>query len=235
MSNPGERAMVVLTDVVKIYRSGTAPVVALDHVDLAIERGAMTAIVGPSGSGKTTLLNILGGLDTPDAGRVLVNGTDLSSQDEPELVSFRRSTVGFVFQSFDLIPILTAWENVQLPLLYNRRDRRYAGERARELLNRVGLADRADHRPGTLSGGEQQRVAIARALANDPPLLLADEPTGNLDSETGQEIVTLLKELAHQEHKAVVIVTHDGRLTEVADDVYAIKDGQVQHINQRQG
>jgi ABC-type lipoprotein export system ATPase subunit len=185
-------------------------------------------VVGPSGSGKTTLLNVLGALDRPTPGDVYLNGVALSSLPEGELTRVRREKVGFVFQLFELIPNLSALENVALPMEFRgiRRPQREA--RARELLEAVGMPHRATHRPGRLSGGEQQRVAIARALASDPSVILADEPTGNLDSGTGKEIVELLGALAHNRRKTVVVVTHDERIAELADVRMELVDGRLE-------
>ena len=190
------------------YRMGEQHVHALRGVDLAIEEGEMIALLGRSGSGKSTLLNIIGGLDRPTGGRIEVDGRDLSGLGRGALSRYRRTMVGFVFQSFNLVPRLRAWENVGLPMVfagYGKKERR---KRATEMLDRVGLAERAEHRPSQLSGGEQQRVAIARALVNDPMILLCDEPTGNLDSVTSGGIMELLVQ-THREGNTVIMVTHD--------------------------
>ncbi|MBI2456878.1 MAG: ABC transporter ATP-binding protein, partial [candidate division NC10 bacterium] len=190
---------------------------------LSIDGAGMVAIVGPSGSGKSTLLHLIGAMDRPTRGEVIVAGQALNGLPEKELTRFRRRTVGFVFQTFNLIPNLTALENVTLPMEFNKVEKAERDSRARRLLEQVGLAHRLTHRPGELSGGEQQRVAIARALANDPPLILADEPTGNLDTESGQKIYELLKEVARQ--RTVLVVTHAEPLARMADRVLHIKDG----------
>ncbi len=219
-----ERAAVVeLKAVSKHYRRGAEVVKALDGVDLRVDRPGMVAIVGPSGSGKSTLLHMIGAMDRPTSGDVLVAGQALNGLPDTALTRFRRRTVGFVFQSFNLIPNLSALENVTLPMEFNKVGKVEREARARQLLAKVGLAHRLTHRPGELSGGEQQRVAIARALANDPPLVLADEPTGNLDTDSGQKIYELLKDVARQ--RTVLVVTHAEPLARLADGVLYIKDG----------
>jgi len=217
--------MLVARTLTKEYRSGTAPLAVLRDVSFDIPEGAFVAIVGPSGSGKTTLLGLLAGLDQPTRGAVLLDGVDLTRLDEDARARLRGEKVGFIFQSFQLIPTLTAQENVQVPLeLQGRGD---AGEKARDLLSRVGLGDRLDHFPSQLSGGEQQRVAIARAFANEPKILFADEPTGNLDGATGAKIVALLDQLNQESGATVVIVTHDLGLAEHAQRVIRLRDGVV--------
>lgn len=217
------KTVVQLKDVAKHYRRGSEVVKALDEINLRINGTGMVAIVGPSGSGKSTLLHMIGAMDHPTRGEVIVAGQALDSLPEKALTRFRRQTVGFVFQTFNLIPNLTALENVMLPMEFNKVERAERDARARRLLEEVGLGHRLTHRPGELSGGEQQRVAIARALANDPPLILADEPTGNLDTESGQKIYELLKEVARQ--RTVLVVTHAEPLARMADRVLHIKDG----------
>jgi putative ABC transport system ATP-binding protein len=222
-----EDALVMLRDVVKEYRIDGRAVRALDGVDLAVGRGLMVVIVGPSGSGKTTLLNLLGAMDRPTAGEVSIDGTRLDELDERGLTAHRRAKVGFVFQAFNLIPNLAALENAMLPMEFAGVPADERKRRALVLLERVGLADRVNHTPARLSGGEQQRVAIARALANDPAIVLADEPTGNLDSKTGREIVDLLRELARERGKTVIVVTHDEAVEAVADLTVHIRDGRI--------
>jgi putative ABC transport system ATP-binding protein len=202
-------------------------VVALDDVNLSIEPGTLVVVRGRSGSGKTTLLNLLGGLDQPTAGSVRLDGDLVSEMDEATLSEMRRSRVGFIFQAFGLIPILTAAENVEVPLRLVRADPVERRQRSQTLLEMVGLGERTAHRPGELSGGEQQRVAIARALANRPRLLLADEPTGQLDSVTGKGIIDLLVALVRSEGIAAVVATHDPAPLAVADRVVEISDGRV--------
>jgi putative ABC transport system ATP-binding protein len=213
-----------LTGVSKTYRVGASDVHALRSVDLSIEPGQFVVILGPSGSGKTTLLNLIGAIDTPTTGSIDVGGTDLGNLDETARAAYRRSSVGFVFQFFNLIPTLTAAENVELIAELTDGD---GGERAAETLEWVGLADRLDHFPSQLSGGEQQRVAIARALAKRPPLLLCDEPTGELDFETGRSILGLLRRLNRQHHQTVLVVTHNAAIGEMADRVIKLHAGEI--------
>ena len=210
----------------KVYLVGTeAEVVALQGANLTVRRGEFVAIMGPSGSGKTTLMNLLGCLDTPTSGTYLCDGEDVSTLDAEALAQVRLHKIGFVFQQFNLLPRMTALENVMMPLGYVRMQRRQRRDKAMALLEAVGLASRAGHRPTELSGGQQQRVAIARALVNDPPLLLADEPTGALDSHTGEEILALFKRLRAEEGRTVVLITHDHHVAEHADAIYEIHDG----------
>ncbi len=217
--------LIRLRGVSKLYRKGRETIRALDGVDLDIAGKLMAAVVGPSGSGKSSLLHVVGAMDRPTSGDVLVAGQPLNTLREDVLTRFRRQTVGFVFQSFNLIPNLTALENVTLPMEFNGVPAEERRRRARALLERVGLVQRLDHRPRELSGGEQQRVAIARALANDPLLILADEPTGNLDSKTGHLIYELLKGIAAE--RTVVVVTHAEEFAQMADRVIHIKDGKL--------
>lgn len=217
--------VVVLQSVDRTYAGGRSVVHALRSVDLSVRPGTLLAVHGRSGSGKTTLLNVIGGLDRPDAGRVEVCGLDLVSASDAELTELRRRSVAFVFQGFGLLPMLSAAENVEVPLrLQGVADRR---TRVDELLDVVGLAGRADHRPNELSGGEQQRVAIARALAADPRLLVADEPTGQLDSRTGAEIMNLIVSVAAERDVAVVVATHDLSIIDDADHRIELLDGRV--------
>jgi putative ABC transport system ATP-binding protein len=209
----------------KEYQSGDHRLTVLRDVTFSIEQGAFVAIVGPSGSGKTTLLGLLAGLDTPTRGSVHLDGTDITSLDEDARARLRGAKVGFVFQSFQLIPTLTAIENVQVPL--ELRGENHVVERARDVLERVGLGDRLEHYPTQLSGGEQQRVAIARAFANRPRILFADEPTGNLDSDTGGRIVELLETLNRESGSTVVLVTHDLALARHAQRIIRLSDGAV--------
>ena len=212
----------------KVYASGTVEVVALRAVTLSIERGAFVGVTGASGSGKSTLMNLLGGLDTPSSGHLCVDGRLISELDHDELALFRRSTVGMIFQSFNLVGSYTALENVALPLLFAGVAKRRRAERASELLQTVGLRERESHRPSELSGGEQQRVAIARALVNHPQMLLADEPTGNLDSKTSRQIVQFLADLNRQRGLTVVMISHEeALLREFANAVIHLHDGAV--------
>jgi putative ABC transport system ATP-binding protein len=210
------------------YEMGDAFVDALRGVDLTIARGEFVALVGPSGSGKSTVLNLIGGLDRPTSGQVWINGTELSASDERTLTRHRREHIGFVFQSFNLLPRLTAEENVALPLMFSGMPEKERRARARDLLERVSLKHRLDHRPTQLSGGEQQRVAIARALIGQPALLLADEPTGNLDTGTGAEIMALLKKLNQEQDLTLLVVTHDAEVAAFADRVVKLRDGRVE-------
>jgi len=212
------------------YEMGEVVVRALREVDLDVADGEIVVLLGPSGSGKTTLLNLLGGLDKPTAGRVLVDGVEVSAMGERELVDFRRHTVAFIFQAFGLVPILSAAENVEVPLRLVRADPGYRDDRVMELLDLVGLGERANHRPHELSGGEQQRVAIARALANRPKLLLADEPTGQLDSTTGHSIMATLRSVVRAEGITAVVATHDPALLDLADRVMEIQDGRIREV-----
>lgn len=214
-----------LRGVVKTYGKGHLAVKALDGIDLDVMGATMTAIVGPSGSGKSTLLHVIGAMDKATKGEVEVVSVDLNALDQRGLAKVRREHIGFVFQTFNLIPILTAFENVTLPMEFVRKGRREKKERGEYLLKKVHLDHRSRHKPSELSGGEQQRVAIARALANDPAILLADEPTGNLDTKTGRMIYELLREIA--EEKTVIVVTHDEHIAENADIVIRISDGQL--------
>ncbi|MEU2876586.1 ABC transporter ATP-binding protein [Streptomyces sp. NPDC007070] len=223
----GTETMVRVENVHKSYGQGAGAVHALRGVSFEVPRGELVALKGRSGSGKTTLLNIVGGLDEPDQGRVEVDGDDLSALGEDGLLALRRDRVGFVFQSFGLIPILTAAENVGVPLRMRRADPREREERVELLLSLVGLADHARQRPGELSGGQQQRVAIARALANDPPLLIADEPTGQLDAETGRAVMELLRAVVHSRRVTALVATHDQTLLGLADRVLELRDGEI--------
>jgi ABC-type lipoprotein export system ATPase subunit len=215
--------IIELIDVVKKYSKGTASVVALQKVSMKIDGSLMAAIIGPSGSGKSTLLQIIGGMDKPTSGTVEVLGGELSQLSEKELTQYRLRKVGFVFQSFNLIPNLTALENVMLPLEFNGMPHAERQKRALHLLEQVGLTQRGHHTPAELSGGEMQRVAIARALANDPALMLADEPTGNLDSGSGERIIKLLKHISTE--RIVIVVTHNEKLASEADKVFHLRDG----------
>ncbi|MCQ4199793.1 ABC transporter ATP-binding protein [Streptomyces sp. NPDC058783] len=227
MSQVATGTMVRVEDVRKSYGRDSAAVHALRGVSFDVPRGELVALKGRSGSGKTTLLNIVGGLDTPDAGRVEVDGRDLAELDEDGLLALRRDRVGFVFQSFGLVPILTAAENVGVPMRLRRAAPRERDERVELLLALVGLSDHAAQRPGELSGGQQQRVAIARALANDPALLIADEPTGQLDAETGHSVMELLRAVVRSEQVTALVATHDATLLDLADRVLELRDGEI--------
>ncbi|MBB3996736.1 ABC transporter ATP-binding protein [Aureimonas pseudogalii] len=217
----------VVEDAALTYGSGEAATPALRGVSLTARPGEVLLIRGPSGSGKTTLLQLMGALKTPDRGRVSICGTSTTGLGQRQLQAIRLRRIGFVFQFFNLFPTLSAWENVALPLDLVGRDRRSAERRARALLADLGLADRADHRPGELSGGQRQRVAVARALAHDPQVILADEPTAALDGASGLVVVETLRSLAHREGRIVVLVSHDARLADKADREITVEDGRI--------
>jgi putative ABC transport system ATP-binding protein len=226
MAHPTADAPIVqATDLSRDYPIGDSVVHALRGINLSVGRGELVAVRGRSGSGKTTLLNLLGGLDRPTSGRVVVDGHEVSSMSEQALVDIRRRTVSFVFQAFGLVPFLTATENVEVPLPLVHATPRARDRRVADLLAVVGLADRARHRPHELSGGEQQRVALARSLANRPSLLLADEPTGQLDSDTGHVIMLLLRSIVRNEGITAIVATHDPLMLDVADRIVELRDG----------
>ena len=225
MEQGTKQVVVRATGLEKHFLMGTATVYALQGVDLTVEQGELVAILGPSGSGKSTLLGLLGGLDTPSSGRVEIGGVDITRMSENRLADIRNRKIGFVFQFFNLIPTLTALENVELPIQFSRNGRYSPRLRAEELLGLVGLGDRLKHRPGQLSGGEQQRVAIARALANAPDLILADEPTGNLDTTTGQTVLQALLDVRRETGTTLIIITHDTQVAGLADRVLTMQDG----------
>ena len=216
-----------MKDVIKVYRTGDLEVIALRGVTASIPSGRAVALMGPSGCGKSTLLNLVAGLDRCTAGSIVVDGRNITRLAEPDLVRHRRESVGIVFQFFNLVPTLTALENVELPMRLQPRPAEDRGRRARDLLRLVGLEGRADHRPDAMSGGEQQRVAIAVALSNDPPILLADEPTGELDSENGRRVLELLRDVAHGQGKTVVVATHDPRIEDYVSGVLRMADGRI--------
>jgi putative ABC transport system ATP-binding protein len=222
---PSDDVVLEAFDLCRDYNSGESVVHALRDANLAIRSGELVAVRGRSGSGKTTLLNLLGGLDRPTSGRVTIDGAEVSAMSEAELVDLRRSRVAYIFQAFGLIPILTAAENVEVPLRLVRTQTAARDARVRDLLELVGLTDRARHRPYELSGGEQQRVAIARALANHPSILLGDEPTGQLDLETGHRIMVLLRDVVRREAITAIVATHDPMMLDVADRVLELRDG----------
>jgi len=226
----GAESVVVAENVRRTYYLGE-PVHALDGVSLALPEGSFTAVMGPSGSGKSTLMNMLGCLDTPDEGEVTIDGEPVSSLTETERARLRGTEIGFVFQTFNLMPRLTAAENVTLPLVFNNAIEQSRHERADELLTRVGLGNRLDHQPNELSGGQRQRVAVARALANEPSLVLADEPTGNLDTDTGAEIMDLFAEL-NASGRTILMVTHERHIAEHADRIVHIVDGRIEETEQ---
>jgi putative ABC transport system ATP-binding protein len=217
--------IVVTEDLGKVYGEGETSVTALDSVDITVEPGEFVAIMGPSGCGKSTLLNLVGGLDRPSSGRVLIDGADLTTLDDDKLTELRRRRMGFIFQFYNLIPVLDATENAALPLTLDGASG--AAEHAREWLTKVGLGDRMSNRPDQLSGGQQQRVAVARALSTEPALILADEPTGNLDSKAATEIAALLGQVSSEWGRAVLMVTHDLRIASFARRLLLMKDGAI--------
>lgn len=218
--------MIELTHVSRQYQMGPTLIKALDDVSITVEAGEFVAVTGPSGSGKSTLMNIIGCLDQPDQGTYTLNGEPLETLAPDRLAEVRNRSIGFIFQTFNLLPRMTALENVEVPLVYGGMPQRERNERAQEMLERVGLADRSHHRPNELSGGQRQRVAIARALATQPVILLADEPTGALDTRTGEEVMVLFEQL-HQEGATIVMVTHEAEVAERAHRAILIRDGRV--------
>ena len=215
-------------DVTKTYMSGGRPLEVLKGICLKVEPGEFMAIMGPSGSGKSTLLNMIGALDRPTSGKVYINGTDLSQLNDNQIADVRNTDIGFIFQFFNLIPRMDAQSNIELPMTIKGVSRTQRKKRAMDLLNLVGLGDRGHHKPSQLSGGEQQRVAIARALANEPNILLADELTGNLDSQTGEEIMILLRQLNKEEGKTFILITHDPQVAQNTDRLLSFKDGVIE-------
>jgi putative ABC transport system ATP-binding protein len=222
-----ERPVIDTHNVSKVYNESTVPVYAVNNVHLHITRGEFTALVGPSGSGKTTLLNMIGGLDTPTSGHVEINGTRITGMKKSKLVDFRLRNIGFVFQSYNLIPVLTAKENVEFIMLLQKRNREERETRCMELLKQVGIEDKADVRPTELSGGQQQRVAVARALASKPQFVLADEPTANLDSVSAANLLDIMEKLNHEENMTFIFSTHDQRVIDRAHRVITLTDGRV--------
>jgi ABC-type lipoprotein export system ATPase subunit len=222
-----KRSFVVVRSVTKTYRHGQRQITALRDASFEMSQGEVVLLVGPSGSGKTTMLNLIAALDCPDHGEIIVGGSEITGLSRAAAARYRNQHVGFIFQSYNLLPQLTALENVLLPMLPKRRlDRR----RAAELLDAVGLSDRSSHRPSELSGGEQQRVAIARALANDPAIILADEPTGNLDDDNARKIAELLSSACRERGKSLILVTHDREMIRPVDHVFAMRDGSLTTI-----
>lgn len=220
-------------DVVKEYMMGTQVVRALNGVTLDIVRGEYLSIMGPSGSGKSTLFNMIGGLDKPTSGSVFINDVDMAQLDAQELAFLRCRTIGYIFQTFNLIPVMTALENVMLPMIFGGLSTDEAIDRGIELLKLVGLGERLHHKPSELSGGQQQRVAIARALANNPQIILADEPTGNLDLRTGKEIIELLRQLNKEQGVTIISATHDLKMVDVSDRIVWIRDGRIDRVEER--
>lgn len=211
----------------KVYDQDKIPVYALQDTHLHIEEGEFTAVVGPSGSGKSTLLNVIGGLDTPSSGQVILDGTDITALSENELIDFRLNNIGFVFQAFNLVPVLTAKENVSFVMLLQKTSKDQRNKRAEELLTEVGLKDKMDNRPGELSGGQQQRVAVARALASRPKIILADEPTANLDSQSAANLLDMMAKLNKEENMTFIFSTHDQRVIDKAKRVITLVDGKI--------
>ncbi len=223
--------IVRLKNVTKVYKIGYYEVVALNDVSLEIKDGEFIAVMGPSGSGKSTLLNIIGCLDKPTSGEVFINGVSTKKLSEKKLTELRRDTIGFVFQQYNLIPTLTARENIELPMIFKGMDERERENRVREILEMLTLENLADRKPMELSGGQQQKVAIARALANEPKILLCDEPTGNLDSRSGHEIMETIKMLNREEGMTVILVTHDESLKKYAERVIRLRDGRIVDVS----
>jgi putative ABC transport system ATP-binding protein len=228
-----ERTIVRVTDVTKSFKMGKIEVAALKGVSLEIAAGDYISIMGPSGSGKSTLFNMIGGLDKPSSGKVFIDEVDIAQLDAYELAWLRCRKIGYIFQTFNIIQVMTALENVTLPMIFAGKNNETAAEKGMALLQQVGLADRHHHKPFELSGGQQQRVAIARALANDPAIILADEPTGNLDLSTGEEIIALLKELSQERNVTVISATHDFKMLNVSDQVIWIRDGLIDKVEDR--
>mgnify|MGYP001028990783 CR=1 FL=1 len=231
--NETETSILEVNRLTKVYTLGKLKVKALNGIDLRVKKGEFVAVMGSSGSGKTTLLNLIGTLDTPTEGSIILDQEDLSKLRESDKDRIRRHKIGFVYQFYNLIPVLSARENIELPMDLANVDRKKSRERTDQLLKTVGLSDRADHRPDELSGGEQQRVAIARALANRPSLILADEPTGDLDTKTGQEVIGQLKDLCKEEGVTVIMVTHDPIAADFADRIVRMRDGRIEGESSR--
>lgn len=222
--------IIELQKVTKIYKLDEVEVVGVKDVDLKIKKGEFVCIMGPSGSGKSTLLHLIGCLDKPTYGKIFIDGIDVSKMSEDELAEIRKNKIGFVFQFFNLYPTLNVLENVELPMIIAEKDKEYRRKRAMELLKIVGMEKFKDHFPSELSGGQRQKIAIARALANDPPIILADEPTGNLDSKSGKEVMEIFKKL-HEEGRTIVVVTHNKEVAEYSERIIYLKDGKV--INEK--
>ena len=220
-------SIIKVEDLTKVYGSIHTAVTALDHVSLTVEKGEFIAVMGPSGCGKTTLLNLIGGLDRPTSGKVMLDGADISGMDDSVLTQTRRRKIGFIFQFYNLIPVLSAIENAALPLILDGVNGGEAAKKATEWLTKVGLKERLESRPDQLSGGQQQRVAVARALVADPAMILADEPTGNLDTKSSNEIADLLKQVGEKWGRAVIMVTHDPKIAAHAQRIIFLKDGAI--------
>lgn len=220
-------ALIKATNITKVYHKTSVPVHAINNLSVEIAEGEFTAIVGPSGCGKTTLLNILGGLDQPTSGTVMIDGVDISRMKDSDLIDFRLHNIGFVFQAYNLIPVLTALENIEFIMLLQKRSRKERVARAKELLEQMNIADKADHRPGELSGGQQQRVAVARALASKPRFILADEPTANLDSVSTENLLDLMARINREQKATFIFSTHDQRVMDKARRLIRLVDGAI--------
>ncbi len=224
---PDDDAMIQVFELTKVYHMGEVEVHALDGISLKVRKGEFVSVMGPSGSGKTTLLNMIGALDNPTGGAVFINRTNVAHMDDEEQTNLRLKNLGFIFQFYNLVPVLTAYENVELPLVFADQPEDLRRERATKFLTLVGLEDRMDHLPAELSGGEQQRVAVARSLANEPSLLIADEPTGELDTKMGMEIINLLHDLNKELDQTILMVTHDPAVGRLADRLLKMRDGKI--------
>lgn len=229
-----QHQIVRVVGVTKTFTLGKLPVQVLKGVDLEVAAGEYISIMGPSGSGKSTLFNMIGGLDKPTSGKVFIDEVDISQLDAYELAWLRNRKIGYIFQTFNLIPVMSALENVTLPMIFAGMSNDHAVEKGRTLLDLVGLGERFQHKPAELSGGQQQRVAVARSLANDPAIILADEPTGNLDSSTGEEIIVLLQQMSRERGVTIISATHDFKMLNVSDRVVWIRDGRIDKIEHRQ-
>lgn len=223
-----DMALIRTENLIKNFRNGEVEIQVLKGIDIEIDEGEFVAIMGPSGSGKSTLLYLLGGLDQPTEGKVLLDGKDIGCLDDMEISKVRRREMGFIFQFYNLVPVLTVRENILMPIMLDGKKPADYFEKTEELVKMIGLDDRQDHRPSQLSGGQQQRVAIARALVNDPKVILADEPTGNLDSHTSEEILRLMRKLCSEKNKTIIMVTHDPKAAGYADRVIMIRDGLIE-------
>lgn len=226
-------AIIRIRDVKKIYQMGREQIHAIDGISMNIYQGEVCCLLGKSGSGKSTLLNLIAGLEKPTEGKIIFHKKHIERMDEDQLAIFRREYIGFVFQSYNLMPTLTALENVTLPLIFRGVPKKERTERAMEMLKAVGLEERANHKPFEMSGGQQQRVSIARAFVNNPPIVFADEPTGNLDTKTTYEMMDLITGMAKQNHQTLIIVTHDLELSEYADRIVILQDGKIERIEKR--
>lgn len=228
-----QEAIIRIRDVKKLYQMGSEQIHAIDGISMNIYQGEVCCLLGKSGSGKSTLLNLIAGLEKPTEGKIIFHKKHIERMDENQLAIFRREYIGFVFQSYNLMPTLTALENVTLPLIFRGIPKKERTERAMEMLKAVGLEERANHKPFEMSGGQQQRVSIARAFVNHPPVVFADEPTGNLDTKTTYEMMDLITGMAKQNHQTLIIVTHDLELSEYADRIVLLQDGKIERIEKR--